>query len=253
MINITPTFSYQLYELYRGNPGGKDTRIYIPYLKKDGKKITATYKQKAYLPNSVFPVELYEYRRKSEIKLALDGSVKSDFANHNLQKNIYVNDEMKTRVSDLIDMCRQNMNKELEQELDDEIHLQESMNDEFDSKSLEYHFDLYETVKSFNDYLCIVFLNLCNILQYPNEAFYEKYEKRSIRIKPDDAMKMANKICARMQKEFEEIILENFPIRETVERISKAERNTNIDFDVRDIPVETKSKSKSIKKYKEEK
>ena len=35
-----------------------------------------------------------------------------------------------------------------------------------------------------------------------------------------------------MQKEFEDIVFENFPIRETVERISRAERNTEIDFDV---------------------
>jgi hypothetical protein len=120
MINITPTFQYQLYELYRGNPGGKDTRITIPYLKRDKKKVTADYKAKAFLPNSLFPAELYEYRRKTEIKLAIEGSVKSEFAEHNLQKNIYANDEMKYRVSDLIDMCRQNMNKQLEQELEDE-------------------------------------------------------------------------------------------------------------------------------------
>ena len=39
---------------------------------------------------------------------------------------------------------------------------------------------------------------------------------------------MANKICLSMQKQFEDIIAENFPIRETVERLTKIERRVII-------------------------
>ena len=117
-----------------------------------------------------------------------------------------------------------------------------------DGKSLEYHYDLYETVKTFNDYLCIVYLNLANILTYPNETFYEKYEKKQIRIKPDDALKMANKICQSMQKQFEDIIVENFPIKETVERITKFEKNMP-SFDTDEI-VETKKRTTKVTKKK---
>ena len=105
---------------------------------------------------------------------------------------------------------------------------------------------MYETVKTFNDYLCIVYLNLANILTYPNETLYEKYEKKQIRIKPDDALKMANKICLSMQKQFEDIIAENFPIKETVERITKAERSTK-EFDTGEI-IESKRPPKILKK-----
>ena len=153
---------------------------------------------------------------------------------------------MKTNITALIDMCRQNMKSELETELDDEIRLLSATDDEFEGKSLEYHYDLYETVKTFNDYLCIVYLNLANILTYPNETFYEKYEKKQIRIKPDDALKMANKICLSMQKQFEDIIAENFPIKETVDRITKAERSTK-EFDTEEI-IESKRPTKLVKK-----
>ena len=98
------------------------------------------------------------------------------------------------------------MKNELEQELDDEIKLFESTEETADKKTLEYHYDLWETVKTFNDYLCIVFLNLSNILTYPNETFYDKYWNKQIRIKPDDVLHVANKICKRMQDEFTDII-----------------------------------------------
>ena len=248
MIDNSTTFQSQLYSLFRGQPVGRDTRIAIPYLKQTGpKKITAEYRAKAYLPNPVFPVELYEYRRKSEIHLSIDGKIRSDFADGNLQKNIYANEDMKENITALIDLCRQNMNNELEKDLDDEIRLLTTTDDEINGKTLEYYYDLYETVKTFNDYLCIVYLNLANILTYPNETFYEKYEKRQIRIKPDDALKMANKICHTMQKQFEDIIAENFPIKETVDRISKAERNMKVEFDTDEIPTKIKSTKKTKK------
>ena len=199
MIENTPTFQYQLYECFRGQPGNRDTRLTIPYLTKEGRKIQADYRHKAYLPNPVFPVELYEYRRDNQIQLSVDGKVKSKFAENNLGGAVYKSADMKANVSTLIDMCRQNMDSQLEREFDDEIRLLTATDDEFEGKSLEYHYDLYETVKTFNDYLCIVYLNLANILTYPNETFYEKYEKKQIRIKPDDALKMANKICSSMQ------------------------------------------------------
>ena len=54
MIENTPTFQYELYNCFRGLPGNRDTRMTIPYLKREGRKITAAYKKKAYLPNPVF-------------------------------------------------------------------------------------------------------------------------------------------------------------------------------------------------------
>jgi len=241
MIQNTNTFQYQLYECFRGNPGNKDTRLYIPYLAKDGRRIKVDYKAKAYLPNPVFPIELYEYRRDSHIKLSVDGKVESRFAEQNLGKQVYKNDDQREKVKNLIDMCRQNMNNQLERDLDDEVRLIEATDDEFEGKSYEYHYDLYETVKSFNDYLCIIFLHLSNILTYPNETFYEKYDNKQIRIKPDDAIKMANRICLRMQHEFEDIIAENFPIKETVKRMTKLE-NKVIDIEEEKIQVKPKKK-----------
>ena len=224
MINISVTFINELYYSFRGIPENYNTTLTIPFVTKAGKTITTAYGDKAFLPNPAFPVELYEYRRGSNIKLSIDGETKSLFAEKNLPQSIYKNAAMKTKVTKLIDLCRQNMNNKLEQEIDDEIRFFESTEENEDVKSLEYHFDLAETIKSFNDYLCIVYLNLTNILTYPNETFYEKYSKNQIRIKPDQALHMANKICKRMQEEFEDIIYENFPIRETVARISKVEK-----------------------------
>ena len=100
---------------------------------------------------------------------------------------------------------------------------------------MEYLYDLSETVRTFNNYLCIVFLNLSNILTYPNETFYEKYKNKEIRITPDKAVYMANKICKRMQDEFTDIILDNFPVKGTAERIGKAERDMNKGFDAKDF------------------
>ena len=71
------------------------------------------------------------------------------------------------------------MNNNLEQKIDDEIKLFEVTKDEYDGRALEYHYDLRETARSFNDYLCIVFLNIANILTDPNETFYEKYLQKS--------------------------------------------------------------------------
>ena len=146
---------------------------------------------------------------------------------------------MKDKVTKFIDLCKQYMKKELEQELDNEIRFYESTEGEDDTRTLEYLYDLSETVRTFNDYLCIVFLNLSNILTYPNETFYEKYNKKEIRITPDKAVYMANKICKRMQDEFTDIILQNFPIKRTAERIGKAERDTDKGFDAKDIIPES--------------
>ena len=144
---------------------------------------------------------------------------------------------MKDKVTKFIDLCKQYMSKELEQELDNEIRFYESTEGEDDTRTLEYLYDLSETVRTFNDYSCIVFLNLSNILTYPNETFYEKYKKKEIRITPDKAVHIANKICKRMQDEFTNIILENFPIKGTAERIGKAERDTDKGFDAKDVII----------------
>ena len=221
-----------------------------------GKKATSAYVDKKFFPNPVFPVELYEYRRGSNIKLSIDGVIASSFAEKNLQKKIYretedPNKSMKVKVTKFIDLCRQYMKNDLEQELDDEIKLFESTEEAADKKSLEYHYDLWETVKTFNDYLCIVFLNLANILTYPNETFYEKYLDKNIRIKPDEALHMANKICKRMQDEFTDIIYENFPIRGTAERISKVQKASVDVFDTDEVIPKKKSKAKPEKQEKE--
>ena len=174
-------------------------------------------------------------KKNIEPKLSLDGEVPSKFAEGNLAKNIYKSEAMKTKVSNLVDLCRQYMKNDLEQEIDDEIKFFEPTEDVDDEKTLEYHYDLRETIKTFNDYLCIVFLNLANILIYPNETFYMKYLKNQFRIEADKALHMANKICKRMQDEFTEIILENFPIRETAARISRAEKESDDVFDTNEI------------------
>ena len=121
MIQNTPTFQYQLYECFRGQPGNKDSRLSIPYLDKAGRGIRATYKNKAYLPNPVFPIELYEYRRDNQIQLSVEGKVEFKFAENNLGREVYKSDDMKYIRSALIDMCRQNIDSQFERELDDEI------------------------------------------------------------------------------------------------------------------------------------
>ena len=217
----------------------------------NGKKVAVAYTDQPRLKNPVFPAELYEYRRGKNMKLSIDGEVPSKFAEGNLAQNIYKSDAMKTKVSNLVDLCRQYMRNDLEQEIDDEIKFFESTEDADDVKTLEYHYDLRETIKTFNDYLCVVFLNLANILIYPNETFYMKYLKNQFRIEADKALHMANKICKRMQDEFTEIILENFPIRETAARISRAEKETEDVFDTNEIIPKKKSRVKPEKQEKE--
>ena len=188
------------------------------------------------------------------MKLSIDGEVLSQFADRNLAKNIYKNDAMKIKVTNLIDLCRQYMKNDLEQEIDDEIKFFESTEEADDGRTLEYHYDLRETIKSFNDYLCIVFLNLANILIYPNETFYMKYANNQFRIEANQALHMANKICKRMQDEFTDIILENFPIRETVARISRTEKEAEDVFDTREVlPKESSKKKSRAKPEKQEK
>ena len=109
------------------------------------------------------------------MKLSIDGVVPSLFADGNLAKNIYK-------------CCHEDqgnkpyMKNDLEWQIDDEVKFFESTEEADDQKSLEYHYDLRETIKTFNDYLCIVFLNLANILIYPNETFYMKYLNNEFRI-----------------------------------------------------------------------
>ena len=257
MIDIGPTFSQGLFNLSNGLPEGFNTNISIPILAKTGKTIKVAYRDRPYLPNPVFPVELYEYQRGSDIKLSIASKVETKFAELNLQKRIYKDDSMKEKVTRMIDLCRSNMNNELEKQLTDEIKIFESTEEDEDNRSLEYHYDLLDTVRTFNDYLCIVFLNLSNILTYPNETYYEKYLKKEIRIKPTDAIRMANKICKRMQEEFEDVILENYPIRETVNRLTKVEKNIETEFDTDELLLKEtnikKARSKIAKPEKQEK
>ena len=46
---------------------------------------------------------------------------------------------------------------------------------------------------------------------------------------------MADEICKSMQDAFTNIILKNFPIKGTAERIGKAERDMDEGFDAKDI------------------
>jgi len=246
MINITPTFQYEYDNTSRGLPQNTNTNLFVPREYNDkGDPIALAYKDVARLPNPVFPAELYEYRRDSKIKLTLgnDKEFKSRFTELNLTAGgIYKNKAMKAKVSKFIDLCRQYMNNNLEHEIDDEIRLFEATKDEYDGRTLEYHYDLRETIRSFNDYLCIVFLNIANILTYPNETFYEKYLQKSNKINQDVALKMANKICRRMQDEFTEVIRETFPIRDIVSRISKDQKEANDVFDTSEVTLKKKNK-----------
>jgi len=251
MIKLSPTFLSEFHNVSRGLPEGINTNLKVPFLTKVGKKITMAYVDKAYLKNPVFPAELYEYRRGKNMKLSIDGETMSSFAEGNLAVNIYKNEAMKTKVSNLVDLCRQYMNNELEWQIDDEVKYFESTEEADDQKSLEYHYDLRETIKTFNDYLCIVFLNLSNILIYPNETFYMKYLNNEFRIEANQALQMANKICKRMQDEFTDIIYENFPIRETAARISRVEKESGDVFDTKEITMKKKSRAKPEKQEKE--
>ena len=245
MINITPTFHHEYDNTFRGLPGPTDTNLFIPREYDDkNRPIPLTYKDTPRLPNPVFPVELYEYRRGSKIKLSLgkDKEFKSRFAELNLAGGVYKNIDMKAKVTKFIDLCRQYMNNNLEHEIDDEIRLFEATKDVADGRTLEYHYDLRETIRSFNDYLCIVFLNIANILTYPNETFYEKYLQKSNKINHDVALKMANKICKRMQDEFTEVIREIFPIRDIASRISKDQKDTDEVFDTKEVTLKKKNK-----------
>ena len=73
MINITPTFLFELSNTAKGIPEGNNTNLQVPHLMMNvdnPKDIKFHYKDDAFLPNPVFPVELYEYRRdKSNCQL----------------------------------------------------------------------------------------------------------------------------------------------------------------------------------------
>ena len=226
-------FSSRVRYTFRGLPDNTNTNLTI-FRENDnkGRKIPLSYVHTPRLPNLVFPVELYEYRRDSKVKLTIgkDKEFKSRFVEGNLRV-VYKNIDMKKKVTKFIDLCRQYMNNNLKQEIDDEIRLFEATKDVDDGRTLEYHYDLRETVRSMNDYLCIVFLNIANILTYPNETFYEKYLQKSNKINHDVALKMANKICKRMQDEFIDVIRENFPIRDIASRFSKNVKDADEVFD----------------------
>ena len=89
MIRLTPTFITNYHNTSNGLPEGIDTTLTIPEVKLTGKKAAATYIDRSYLKNPVFPAELYEYRRGKNMKLSIDGEVLSLFAEKNLAKNIY--------------------------------------------------------------------------------------------------------------------------------------------------------------------
>ena len=77
----------------------------------------------------------------------------------------------------MIDHFRNNRDNDFEVQLDDEIRVFETTGEADDRKPLEYHYELLETVRSFKDYLCIVFLNLAHILTYSHETFYESVRR----------------------------------------------------------------------------
>ena len=92
MINITPTFLFELSNTAKGIPEGNDTKLYVPHLmvnRDNPKDIKFHYKDVLYLPNPVFPVELYEYRRGTQVKLSIEAREKSKFAEYNLNGAVY--------------------------------------------------------------------------------------------------------------------------------------------------------------------
>ncbi len=165
----------------KGLPENLNTILNVPKIKKDW---TLEYKDTPYFPNSVFPVELYMYRKETPINLKLGQTAPSKFAENNLSKEIYIKKDRKTLVKNMVDVCRQYMNRDLENELAEGLRFYKSMKDDDDKISLEYHCEIYETVKTFNDMLSILFLHFSNIISYPNETFYERYKNNNIRIKP---------------------------------------------------------------------
>ena len=72
MININPTFHHEYDNTFRGLPENLNTNLMILREYDDkGRKIPLAYKDTPRLPNPVFSVELYEYRRGSKVKLTL--------------------------------------------------------------------------------------------------------------------------------------------------------------------------------------
>ena len=89
MINITPTFLFELSNTAKGIPEGNNTNLHVPHLMvnlDNPKVIKFNYKDEPFLPNPVFPAELYEYRRDTQIKLSVEAREKSKFAEHNLKR-----------------------------------------------------------------------------------------------------------------------------------------------------------------------
>ena len=155
MINISLTFLHEYYNTAKGFPGDVDTNINHPQIKLADKKATA-----AYVDKNIFLI-LFSLLNCTNIeeeiilsyRLTINGVIAAKFAENNLQKKIYrdTRDEtknMKEKVTRFIDLCRQHMKNDLEQELDDEIKLFESTEEAADKKTLEYHYDLWETVKN---------------------------------------------------------------------------------------------------------
>ncbi len=68
MINLTPQFLNDLINTNKGLPENLNTILNVPKIKKDW---TLEYKDTPYFPNSVFPVELYMYRKETPINLKL--------------------------------------------------------------------------------------------------------------------------------------------------------------------------------------
>ena len=92
MINITPPFLFELSNTAKGIPEGNDTNLQVPHLAvnvDNPKDIKFHYKDEAFLPNPVFPVELYEYRRDTQVKLSVEAREKSKFAEYNLNGGVY--------------------------------------------------------------------------------------------------------------------------------------------------------------------
>ena len=74
MINITPTFLFEYFNTAKGIPECNDTKLYVPHLminEDNPKDIKFHYSDLLYLPNPGFPVELYEYRRDTQVKLSV--------------------------------------------------------------------------------------------------------------------------------------------------------------------------------------
>jgi hypothetical protein len=252
MLNLTSTFTTALNNIYQNMPqdANVNSTISARFLVQTpltGKTKFGNAADIPHLLNTFFSADLYEYRRASNITFSLGSTDTSKFAEDNLTDgNIYKKVGRKRLNKKLIDLCKIYMKSDLEKRLKREVTLHEKSKTDEDTKTYQHKYEILETIKSFNEQLIIFFLNIANIFTYPNETFYSIPMEERI-ITPDTALEMANELCGIFQEEFENVLVEIYPIRETFNDIIKADKIIEKEFEA-DIDVELKKKKTNKKK-----